>query len=568
MDRDSPTLSSSLSDMRQASAACRQKTSVRRRRGKTREKHSHRLQIPAEQALLGTLGVSRGEAAREKEETVIGDLDEFMALYPGEGLTFDDVSLGTNYADFEPHEASVRSRFSRRIDLNIPFVSAAMDTVTESNMAIAMAMAGGVGVIHKNLAPERQAEEVRQVKSYLNGLIEHPVVFRRDIRVAELLAERERRKYTFSGFPILDEDGLLCGIISSRDVKFASDTSVKVSEVMTNKLVTAPAGTTLQEAFDIMLRHRVGKLPTVDDSGRLTGLYSWHDVKSLIENIEPDINRDEQHKLRVAAAVSPYDYERIELLAAATVDAVVVDTAHGHTKGVLETVAQVKDQYPALDVVAGNVASGDAAKALVDAGADAIKVGIGPGSICTTRVVCGVGVPQVTALYDVRQAIGRELPLIADGGVRHSGDVPKALAVGGNSVMMGSVLAGTQESPGEKILHQGRTYVVYRGMGSFEAMKAAKGSRERYSHKDVDDESKLVPQGIEGLVLFRGSVESVLTQFVGGLRFSLGYCGSRDLSELQRQARFVRVTFAGLREAHPHDVKIIKEAPNYSWGES
>ena len=505
--------------------------------------------------------------ARERSARVNAPIDAFMARFPAEGLTFDDVTLYAEYADLLPQDASVKSRFSRHLPLHVPFVSAAMDTVTESGMAIAMAMQGGLGVIHKNLDADRQADEVRRVKSYLNGLIENPVVFRSDLRLSDMMAERERRKIKFSGFPIVDAQGRLCGILTARDIKFCEGTDVKVSDVMTRKLVTAPTGTGLKAAYDLMVQHRVGKLPLVNKKGRLTGLYSFHDVKSLIQNREPAINRDERHRLRVAAAVSPHDYGRIEKLLKAGVDAVVVDTAHGWSKGVIETVSELKRLGVKADVVAGNVASGDGAKALLKAGADAIKVGIGPGSICTTRVVCGVGIPQLTAVYDVARALQGAVPVIADGGIRHSGDVPKAVVAGADAVMMGSVLAGTLESPGEKILQGGRTYVVYRGMGSLAAMKAAKGSRERYNQPDVDDDAQLVPQGIEGLVLYRGTVEQVVTQFVGGLRYALGYCGSHDLAELRAQGRFVRVTFAGLREAHPHDVKIIKEAPNYSPGD-
>lgn len=492
------------------------------------------------------------------------DIDNFMSLFPAEGLTFDDVSLYARYADFQPAEASVRGQFSRNIALHIPFVSAAMDTVTESEMAIAMALQGGIGVLHKNLTPERQAEEARRVKSYLNGLIENPVVFDENQTVSELLEVRDRHKYSFSGFPIVRADGTLAGILTARDLKFVDDYSAKVRDIMTSEVVTAPTGTTLDQAYSIMSKHRVGKLPIVDSAGALQGLYSFHDVKSLSTNNEPNINRDSQHKLRVAAAISPYDFDRAERLLAVGTDALVVDTAHGHTKGVLDTVRELKARGVSADVVAGNVADGEGAKALMDAGADAVKVGIGPGSICTTRMVCGVGIPQLTALYDVYKTVGTTVPIIGDGGVKYSGDVPKGIAVGASCVMMGSVLAGTQESPGEKIIHHGRTFVVYRGMGSVEAMKAGKGSRERYGHADVDDSSKLVPQGIEGLVPYRGNVETVLTQFAGGLRFSLGYCGARDLTELRQRARFVRVSMAGLREAHAHDVKVIKDAPNYS----
>ncbi len=491
-------------------------------------------------------------------------LDDFMARFRHEGLTFDDVSLVTQYADFMPAEAAIASRLSRQVGVNIPFISAAMDTVTESAMAIAMARLGGIGVIHKNLEPAAQAEQVARVKHYLNGLIKEPVTFRPDLTVSDMLAEKKRRNLSFSGFPIVDEAGMLVGIITSRDIKFLTDHSVRLGDIMTAELVTAPEGTPLTEAFAIMLRHKIGKLPIIDRKGRLNGLYSFHDVRTLIENVEPDYNRDAEHRLRVAAAIGPYDEARAEALAQAEVDALVIDTAHGHSQGVVETVRLLKARYGGqIDIIAGNIATGEAAKALADAGADAVKVGIGPGSICTTRVVAGVGVPQLTAIYEVRRVLGGAIPVIADGGIKQSGDVAKALAAGADVVMMGSVLAGTKESPGEKIWHQGRTYVVYRGMGSLEAMKQARGSRERYGQEDVDQDSKLVPQGIEGMVLYRGEVADVIHQFCGGLRYSLGYCGARTIAELQEKARLVRVTGAGLREAHPHDVKIVKDAPNY-----
>jgi IMP dehydrogenase len=491
-------------------------------------------------------------------------LDDFMAAFRHEGLTFDDVSMVTQYADFLPAEVSLGSLFSRQVGVNIPLISAAMDTVTESDMAIAMARLGGLGVIHKNLDIPAQAEQVRRVKHYLNGLIKDPVTFHPDQTVNDMLAEKKRRNLSFSGFPIVTSEGKLVGIITSRDIKFLTDYSVALSDIMTKTLVTAPEGSTLTAAFALMLKHKVGKLPMVGRNGKLTGLYSFHDVRTLIENVEPDYNRDAEHRLRVAAAVGPHDEARAAALVQAEVDALVIDTAHGHSKGVIETVRLLKGRYgDQVDIVAGNIATGEAAKALVDAGADAVKVGIGPGSICTTRVVAGVGVPQLTAIYEVSRALGGAAPVIADGGIKQSGDVAKALAAGADVVMMGSVLAGTKESPGEKIWHQGRTYVVYRGMGSLEAMKQASGSRERYGQEDVDSENKLVPQGIEGMVLYRGEVADVVHQFAGGLRYSLGYCGTRTVRELQARARLVRVTGAGLREAHPHDVKIMKDAPNY-----
>ena len=492
-------------------------------------------------------------------------VDDFMAAFPFEGLTFDDISLVTQYADFLPHDADVSTYFSRNVRLNIPFVSAAMDTVTESGMAIAMARLGGLGVIHKNLDVERQAEEVRKVKYYLNGIIRDPVIFHEDQTVAEMMAEKRRRKYSFSGFPILDDQERLVGIITSRDVKFLTDCNIKIRDVMTRNPVTAPDGLSMVEAYKLMIEHKIGKLPMVDRDGRLRGLYSFLDVRTLIERDEPDYNRDARHQLRAAAAVGPYDERRVEALVNAGVDVLVLDTAHGHSRGVIETVRLIKRDYgDRVDVVAGNIATGEAARALADAGADGIKVGIGPGSICTTRVVAGVGVPQVSAVYAARRAVPADLPVIADGGIKQSGDVAKAIAVGASCVMMGSALAGTSESNGDVVLHQGRSYVVYRGMGSLEAMKHNAGSRERYGPDDVSDDSRLVPQGIEAMVPFRGAVNGVIHQFVGGLRYSMGYCGARTIREFQENAKMVRVTAAGLREAHPHDVVITKDAPNYT----
>ena len=491
-------------------------------------------------------------------------LDDFMQTFRHTGLTFDDVSLVVQYADFLPDQADISSSFSRNIKLNVPFISAAMDTVTESEMAIAMARLGGIGVIHKNLSAEEQADEVRTVKQYLNGFISNPVVFNSEQTVGEMLDIKEKKKYSFSGFPIVDNNGILVGIVTSRDVKFLTDYTVKIKDVMTKNLVTAPDGTQLPEAFAVMTKYKVGKLPTVDKNGKLTGLYSFHDVKTLTENIEPFYNRDKNHRLRVAAAVGPYDEKRAALLVEAGVDAMIIDTAHGHSKGVIETVKMMKSKYGSLvDVVAGNIASGDAAKALLEAGADAVKVGIGPGSICTTRVVAGVGTPQLTAVYECRKAVGDEIPVIADGGIKQSGDVAKAIASGAYCVMMRSALAGPLESLGEKIVHHGRRYVVYRGMGSLEAMKTARGSRERYGQADVDDTKKLVPQGIEGMVPYRGALWEVIHQFSGGLKYSLGYCGARTVPEFQRTSKFIRVTNAGLKEAHPHDITMLKDAPNY-----
>ncbi len=492
-------------------------------------------------------------------------IDQFMAAFPFEGLTFDDISLVTQYADFLPHDADVSSKFSRHVKLNIPFVSAAMDTVTESDMAIAMARLGGIGVIHKNLSIERQADEVRKVKYYLNGIIRTPVTFHPEQTVAEMMNEKRAKKYSFSGFPIVDDNGKLVGIITSRDFKFLSDYNIRIRDVMTKEPVVAKDSISMLQAYKMMVEHKVGKLPMVNSEGKLTGLYSFLDVKTLIEKEEPDYNRDDRHQLRAAAGIGPYDEARAEALINAGVDVLVLDTAHGHSKGVIDTVKLLKKTYgDRVDVVAGNIATAEAAKVLADAGVDGIKVGIGPGSICTTRVVAGVGVPQVTAVYEVAKSVPRDLPVIADGGIKQSGDVAKALAVGASCVMMGSALAGTSESTGEVVLHQGRSYVIYRGMGSLAAMKTGKGSRERYGQDDVEDDAELVPQGIEGMVPFRGAVRNVIIQFVGGLRYSFGYCGARTLSEFQDRAKMVRVTAAGLREAHPHDVTMVKDAPNYS----
>ena len=489
-------------------------------------------------------------------------LDAFMAAQPHAGITFDDVSLIPRYADFLPHEADISSRFSARIPVSIPFVSAAMDTVTESKMAIAMALLGGIGIVHKNLDVARQAREVEAVKQHLNGLIRRPVIFRAQDTLRQVKAQRAEKGYSFSGFPILDEHERLVGILTAADAKFADDPSARVADIMTTAVITAPPDTSLQDAYAIMKRNKIGKLPLVED-GRLVGLYSFSDVSTLIENAQPLFNRDARHRLRVGAAVGPGNEERVEALADKDVDVLVIDTAHGHSRGVADLCRWIKRHYPQIDVVTGNIATGEAAVALRDAGADAVKVGIGPGSICTTRVVAGVGIPQIAAIYDCARALGRSIPIIADGGIRYSGDVPKALAAGADTVMMGSALAGTHESPGEKIIHQGRQYVVYRGMGSLAALKAGAGSRERYGQALTSDDA-LIPQGVEGIVPFSGSLEKVLHQFCGGLRAALGYCGCRTIPDLQANAAFTAVSPAGVREAHAHDVKIIKESPNYS----
>ena len=494
------------------------------------------------------------------------NIDSFMGSFPHEGLTYDDVTLVTQYADFLPDDTSLATRLTTRQNLNIPFVSAAMDTVTESGMAIAMALAGGIGVIHKNLEEDDQAAQVARVKRYMNGLISDPVCFHADDDVAFLKAEKAARKLKFNGFPVLDAEDRLVGMVTSSDMRFVGKDSnrLKLRDVMASSLVVGKPGTSLAKAYEIMRKNKVGKLPLVDRQNRLAGLYSFTDVQRLVENLNPSCNRDAEHRLRVAASVSggKGDYSRMEKLAAAGVDTVVVDSAHGHTKGIMEMTSWIVKHYPDVDVIAGNIATGEAALALRKAGAHAVKVGIGPGSICTTRVVCGVGIPQLTAVWNAANALKGSIPVIADGGIKLSGDVPKALAAGADSVMLGSVLAGTEESPGEKILANGRQYVVYRGMGSMAALKNGKGSRARY-FQDNEADDDLVPQGIEGMVPYSGPVCRIMTQFCGGLRASLGYCGARSIPELQKTAKFYRVTAAGQREARPHDITITKEAPNY-----
>lgn len=488
-------------------------------------------------------------------------LDEFMNSFIYEGLTFDDVSLVTQYADFLPNEADISTQLTRSITLNIPFVSAAMDTVTEARMAIAMAMLGGIGIIHKNLTAAQQADMVRTVKHYLNGLIAHPITFRDTDTLKTVREVRKARDYGFSGFPIVNANDKVVGILTSRDIRFARNPNAPIAEVMTKNVITAPKKTTLREAYDLMIKNRIGKLPLVE-KGRLVGLYAFSDVQTLIQNVEPQYNRDAKYRLRVGAAVGPSDQERIGILAENDVDVVVVDTAHGHSKGVIEMTRWIKKHYPALDVIAGNIATAEAAVALRDAGADGVKVGIGPGSICTTRVVAGVGVPQISAIYQCAKALENSIPVVADGGIRFSGDVAKAIVAGAGSVMMGGVLAGTEDSPGEKIIYQGRQYVSYRGMGSLGAMQSGMGSRERYGQDQIASD-ELVPQGIEGLVPFAGTVKQVMTQFCGGLKASLGYCGCRALNDMRKRGKFVRITSAGVAEGHAHDVKVTKEAPNY-----
>ena len=492
-------------------------------------------------------------------------LDAFMKTFPFEGLTYDDVTLVTQYADFLPDDASLETKLTSRQMMKVPFISAAMDTVTEAPMAIAMALAGGIGVIHKNLEEDAQAAEVAKVKNYLNGLIAKPVCFHANDDIAFLRAEKRRLGLTFNGFPVLDDDDRLVGMISGADMRYAPMDAAKLRDVMQKDPITAKPGTSLKKAYDIMRAHKMGKLPLIDKAGRVVGLYSFTDVQRLVENKNPSYNCDDQFRLRVSASVSggKGDLARMEKLAAAGVDVVVVDSAHGHSKGIMEMTKYIVKNFPKVDVIAGNIATGEAAVALAKCGAHAVKVGIGPGSICTTRVVCGVGIPQLTAVYSAAKALrGTGVAVIADGGIKLSGDVPKALAAGADSVMLGSVLAGTEESPGEKIYANGRKYVVYRGMGSMAALKNGKGSRARY-FQDNESEDDLVPQGIEGMVPYSGHVSAIMTQFCGGLRASLGYCGTKTVAELQARGKFYRVTAAGQREARPHDITITKEAPNY-----
>jgi IMP dehydrogenase len=478
-----------------------------------------------------------------------------------EGLTFDDVLLVPAFSDVLPSEVDTRTRFSRGIQLNIPLCSSAMDTVTEAALAIALAQQGGIGVIHKNFSIEQQAEEVDKVKRSESGMIVDPVTINERAIVSEAMNIMDR--FRISGVPVVNGDGLLVGIITNRDLRFETRSDIPVSEVMTPQpLVTAPVGTTLDEAKVKLQKHRIEKLLIVDDDGRLKGLITVKDIQKAINF--PIAAKDDLGRLRVAAAIGATgDYlERAEALVNSRVDAIVIDTAHGHSSRVIDAVKTVKAKFPDLQLVAGNVATADGTKALISAGVDAVKIGIGPGSICTTRVVTGAGVPQIMAITEaVAAAKGSDVPIIADGGVKFSGDVAKAIVAGADCVMIGSLFAGTDESPGEVILFQGRNFKSYRGMGSIGAMK--KGSSDRYAQEGTVSDSKYVPEGIEGRVAYKGTVAEMVTQLVGGLRSGMGYTGCRTIGELQNNARFVRITSAGLRESHVHDVIITKEAPNY-----
>ena len=480
-----------------------------------------------------------------------------------DGLTYDDVLLIPAYSEVLPKTVDLSTKFSRNIDLKIPFVTAAMDTVTEAQMAIAIAREGGIGVIHKNMSIEEQARQVAIVKRAENGMIYDPVTIKRGSTVGDAL--NMMAEYKIGGIPVVDDEGLLVGIVTNRDLRFQRDHSRHIDEVMTkDNLVTTNQTTDLDTAAQILQEHKIEKLPVVDKNNRLVGLITYKDITKAKD--KPMACKDSKGRLRVAAGVGVTvdTLDRMQALVDAGADAIIIDTAHGHSKSVIEKLVEAKASFPKVDIVVGNVATGEAAKMLVDNGADAVKVGIGPGSICTTRVVAGVGVPQLSAVYDVYSALkGTGVPLIADGGLRYSGDIVKALAAGGSSVMIGSLVAGTEESPGETIIFNGRKFKSYRGMGSLEAMEQKNGSKDRYFQSDTKDVKKLVPEGIAGRVPYKGTVQEVIYQLIGGLRSGMGYCGAANIEKLH-DAKFTRITNAGVLESHPHDISITSEAPNYS----
>lgn len=482
-----------------------------------------------------------------------------------EGLTFDDVLLIPAYSEVLPREVNLKTKFSRNIELNVPLVSAAMDTVTEARLAIAIAREGGIGVIHKNMPIAEQARQVHAVKRAENGMIYDPVTIKRGATVKDALDMME--EYHIGGIPVVDEEGILVGIVTNRDLRFERNFNRPIDEVMTSQnLVTTSQSTNLEEATRILQEHKIEKLPVVDAEGHLIGLVTYKDITKAKD--KPNACKDQLGRLRVAAGVgvTADSMERVEALVKAGVDAIVIDTAHGHSRGVIGVLHKIKETYPQIDVVVGNIATGDAAKYLVENGADGVKVGIGPGSICTTRIIAGVGVPQLSAVYDVAKALeGTGVPLIADGGIRYSGDIVKALAAGGYSVMLGGMLAGVEETPGDTIIYNGRKYKSYRGMGSLEAME--KGSKDRYFQDGESDAKKLVPEGIAARVPYKGSLYEVTYQMLGGLRAGMGYCGAKDIETLHT-AKFTRITNAGVAESHPHDVAITAEAPNYSMSRS
>jgi len=478
-----------------------------------------------------------------------------------EALTYDDVLLVPSYSDVLPRETSTVSFLTQNVKLNIPLISAAMDTVTEADLAIGMALEGGLGFIHKNMTILQQAEQVRRVKRSQSGMILDPVTLPINSTVRD--AEKIMREFKIGGIPIVDGNGKLLGIITNRDLRFQKDMAMPIEQIMTKEnLITAPEGITLEKAEVLLQKYKIEKLPIVNKKGKLTGLVTYKDI--LKKKNKPNACQDEYGRLRVGAAVGVTAdvLERIEALKNSGVDIISIDTAHGHSKGVIEAAKRVKKKYPELELIVGNIATGDAAKALAKAGADTVKVGVGPGSICTTRIVAGIGLPQLSAVYESAKALkGSNVKVIADGGVRFSGDIVKALAAGADTVMIGSLLAGTEEAPGEVIIYEGRKFKTYRGMGSLEAMDD--GSKDRYFQDTEDDIKKLVPEGISGRVPFKGSVAEVLYQLVGGLKAGMGYCGAKNLDKL-KSAKFVKITAAGVRESHPHDVTITREAPNYS----
>lgn len=482
--------------------------------------------------------------------------------FVGKGYTYDDVLLVPAFSEILPREVSIVSRFSRNIGLNVPIVSAAMDTVTESRMAIAMAQEGGIGVLHKNMTIEEQALKVRTVKRAESGMIIDPVVLTIQAKVKD--AKENMAHYKIGGIPIVDKSSRLLGIVTNRDLRFEKNDERPISEVMTSEnLITVNEGTSLEDAEAILQNHKIEKLPVVKSDNTLVGLITFRDITK--HRAKPKANKDQYGRLRVAAAVGVTGdlIARTTALVNANVDAVVIDTAHGHSKGVATALKSVKSAFPELDVVVGNVATADAAKYLVDLGADAVKVGIGPGSICTTRVIAGVGFPQLSAIMAVKSALTHvDVPVIADGGIRYTGDIPKAIAAGADAVMLGSLLAGTQESPGETVIYEGRKFKTYRGMGSVEAMN--KGSKDRYFQDVEDDIKKLVPEGIVGRVPYKGDLNESIHQFIGGLRAGMGYCGAKDIQSLQKNGKFVTITASGIKESHPHNISITKEAPNYS----
>lgn len=477
-----------------------------------------------------------------------------------EGLTYDDVLLIPQESDITPNMVELGTNLTKTIKLNIPLMSSAMDTVTESEMAIAMAREGGIGIIHKNMTIEQQALEVDKVKRSENGVISNPFSLTKDHTLKD--ADDLMHRYKISGVPICDEDKKLIGIITNRDLRFETDFSKKISESMTSEnLITAPVGTTLEDAQEILSHHKIEKLPLVDKDNKLCGLITIKDIEKAVKY--PNAAKDEKGRLLCGAAIGVTNdiMDRVDALVKAGVDVLVLDSAHGHSKNIIEKVKEVKKAYPGISVIAGNIATGEAAEALIKAGADCVKVGIGPGSICTTRVVAGIGCPQVTAIYDVAKVAKKHgIPVIADGGLKYSGDIPKAIAAGADVVMMGSLLAGCEESPGEFEIYQGRRFKVYRGMGSIAAMES--GSKDRYFQTGS---KKLVPEGVEGRVPYKGAVSDTIFQLLGGLRAGMGYCGTKTISELKERGKFVRITGAGLKESHPHDIYITKEAPNYSY---